>query len=49
MIRLKRVYDPASDDDGVRFLVERLWPRGLKKTDLPLDAWLKDVATMVQS
>jgi uncharacterized protein YeaO (DUF488 family) len=43
-IRLKRVYDLASNDDGVRFLVERLWPRGLKKTDLPLDAWLKDVA-----
>ena len=44
MIRLKRVYDPASNDDGVRLLVERLWPRGVKKTDLRLDAWLKDVA-----
>lgn len=44
MIRLKRVYDSASDDDGVRFLVERLWPRGVKKKDLRLDAWLKDVA-----
>ena len=44
MIRLKRVYDPANNDDGVRLLVERLWPRGVKKTDLRLDAWLKDVA-----
>ena len=44
MIKLKRVYDPASKDDGIRFLVERLWPRGVKKTALRLDAWLKDVA-----
>lgn len=44
MLALKRVYDKAAPDDGVRFLVERLWPRGIKKTDLRLDAWLKDVA-----
>ena len=44
MIKLKRAYDSASKDDGIRFLVERLWPRGLKKTALRLDAWLKDVA-----
>jgi uncharacterized protein YeaO (DUF488 family) len=44
VIKLKRVYDPASRDDGVRFLVERLWPRGVKKTQLKLDDWLKDVA-----
>ncbi len=44
MIKLKRVYDPADDDDGKRFLVERLWPRGVKKADLPLDGWLKEVA-----
>ena len=44
MIKLKRVYDSASKDDGIRFLVERLWPRGVKKTALRLDAWLKDVA-----
>lgn len=43
-INLKRVYDPASTDDGIRILVDRLWPRGLKKTDLILDAWLKDVS-----
>jgi uncharacterized protein YeaO (DUF488 family) len=44
MVALKRVYDKAAPEDGVRFLVERLWPRGIKKTDLRLDAWLKDVA-----
>src|SRR5579871_3865839 len=43
-IRLKRAYDPASSEDGARFLVERLWPRGISKTDLRIDAWLKDVA-----
>ena len=44
MLALKRVYDKAASEDGVRFLVERLWPRGIKKTDLRLDDWLKDVA-----
>ena len=43
MIQLKRVYDPATSEDGKRFLVERLWPRGIKKSDLRIDAWLKDV------
>jgi uncharacterized protein YeaO (DUF488 family) len=44
MILLKRAYDRASPKDGKRFLVERLWPRGIKKSALPLDGWLKDVA-----
>lgn len=44
MISLKRAYDGASIKDGRRFLVERLWPRGIKKASLPLDGWLKDVA-----
>ncbi len=44
MIRLKRVYDPAVPDDGARFLVERLWPRGIKKEALQLDGWLTDLA-----
>ena len=44
MILLKRAYDPASPKDGRRFLVERLWPRGITKAGLPLDGWLKDVA-----
>ena len=44
MIRLKRIYDPVGPEDGVRFLVERLWPRGVKKSSVSLDGWLKDVA-----
>jgi uncharacterized protein YeaO (DUF488 family) len=43
MITLKRAYDPPARADGVRFLVERLWPRGIRKADLSLDAWLPDV------
>jgi uncharacterized protein YeaO (DUF488 family) len=42
--RIKRVYDPVSNSDGTRLLVERLWPRGVKKTSLEIKAWLKDVA-----
>ena len=44
MIRTKRVYESAEPEDGTRFLVERLWPRGMKKEALHMDAWLKDVA-----
>ena len=44
MIVTKRVYSPAAPDDGARFLVERLWPRGIKKEALQLDGWLKDAA-----
>jgi uncharacterized protein YeaO (DUF488 family) len=44
MIYLKRAYEPASADDGARYLVDRLWPRGVKKEALPLRDWLKDVA-----
>ncbi len=42
MITLKRAYDPISRSDGTRFLVERLWPRGLTKAKLQIDAWLKE-------
>ena len=42
MIQLKRVYDVPGPQDGHRFLVERLWPRGIKKTSLSMEAWLKD-------
>jgi uncharacterized protein YeaO (DUF488 family) len=48
MLRLKRAYDPVSADDGTRFLVERLWPRGLSKAKLHVDAWLKDVGPSTQ-
>lgn len=44
MIRVKRVYDPPARGDGVRFLVDRLWPRGVKRESLRLDGWLKDAA-----
>ena len=44
MIRVKRVYEPHEPDDGPRFLVDRLWPRGMKKEALHLDGWLKDAA-----
>lgn len=43
-IQTKRVYEPASPADGVRFLVERLWPRGLKKESLCIEGWVRDVA-----
>jgi uncharacterized protein YeaO (DUF488 family) len=44
MITLKRAYDSVSPTDGRRFLVERLWPRGVSKAKLRVDAWLKEVA-----
>ena len=44
MIHVKRVYEPADPEDGTRFLVDRLWPRGLAKEALALDGWLKDLA-----
>lgn len=43
-VRLKRVYDPVASDDGVRVLVDRLWPRGLRKADAAIDRWMKDIA-----
>jgi uncharacterized protein YeaO (DUF488 family) len=43
-IRLKRAYDPPSPEDGVRVLVDRLWPRGLAKSEAAIDRWLKEVA-----
>lgn len=42
-IRIKRIYEEASSDDGVRILVDRLWPRGVLKEDAKLDEWLKEV------
>jgi uncharacterized protein YeaO (DUF488 family) len=44
MIKLKRAYEPASKDDGLRILVERLWPRGVSKQKAQIDLWLKDFA-----
>ena len=42
MITVKRAYDPVSSVDGTRFLVERLWPRGVSKARLQIEAWLKE-------
>jgi len=42
MILLKRVYDKVEPRDGQRFLVERLWPRGVRKTDIQMEAWQKE-------
>lgn len=44
MLKIKRVYEDPKRADGVRFLVERLWPRGFKKEGLQMKAWLKDLA-----
>jgi uncharacterized protein YeaO (DUF488 family) len=44
MIKLKRAYEPASKDDGLRILVERLWPRGVSKQKAQIDLWLKTLA-----
>lgn len=42
--RVKRVYDPPDNDDGYRVLIDRMWPRGMKKETAPFDEWLKDIA-----
>ena len=44
MIKIKRVYDHPSPDDGKRILIDRLWPRGLKKEDVRIDEWLKEIS-----
>ncbi|MEN3375415.1 MAG: hypothetical protein V7604_770 [Hyphomicrobiales bacterium] len=43
-IRIKRVYDPPGADDGLRILIDRLWPRGVSKSKLKLDAWPKHLS-----
>ncbi|HJW45255.1 MAG TPA: DUF488 family protein [Lysobacter sp.] len=42
--RIKRVYDAAAEDDGLRILVDRLWPRGLRKETAGIDRWIKEIA-----
>lgn len=44
MIRIKRIYEMPSKDDGFRVLVDRLWPRGVSKEKAKIDLWLKDIA-----
>ena len=43
-IKLKRAYEPPASDDGTRILIDRLWPRGVKKADAAIDEWMKDIA-----
>ena len=43
-IRIKRAYDPPSPDDGLRILIDRLWPRGMPKAKLQLDSWVKHLS-----
>jgi len=44
MVKIKRIYEPYSRNDGYRILVDRLWPRGIKKETAQVDKWLKEVA-----
>jgi uncharacterized protein YeaO (DUF488 family) len=44
MIKIKRNYDPASPDDGKRIYVDRLWPRGMKKEEVKIDEWIKEIS-----
>ncbi|TDT37687.1 uncharacterized protein YeaO (DUF488 family) [Halospina denitrificans] len=43
-IQIKRIYDPVETGDGYRVLVDRVWPRGVRKADAALDEWMKDLA-----
>lgn len=44
MVKIKRIYDIPTEDDGFRILIDRLWPRGLSKDKVKIDLWLKDIA-----
>lgn len=48
-VRIKRVYEATSDDDGYRVLVDRLWPRGVKKTDLAMNLWGRFLAPSTEA
>jgi uncharacterized protein YeaO (DUF488 family) len=43
-VKLKRAYEPPGAEDGTRILVDRLWPRGVRKADAAIDMWMKDIA-----
>lgn len=43
-VRYRRIYDDVSSEDGVRILVDRIWPRGMRKPDAHIDEWMRDVA-----
>ncbi len=43
-VKLKRAYEPPASDDGTRILIDRLWPRGVKKANAAIDEWMKEIA-----
>ena len=43
-VKIKRIYEPYSKDDGYRILIDRLWPRGIKKEEAHIDKWMKEIA-----
>ncbi len=47
-VKLKRAYESASRSDGKRILIDRLWPRGVNKTEAKIDEWMKDIAPSTQ-
>ena len=47
-VQIKRVYEPADDGDGYRVLVDRIWPRGIKKDGAGVDLWLKEAGTSAE-
>ena len=49
MIKTRRIYDKPEADDGFRILVDRIWPRGLKKNDVKIDLWQKDIAPSIST
>ncbi len=44
MIKIKRIYEPFSPEDGKRVLIDRLWPRGIRKEEAHIDEWLKEIS-----
>ncbi len=44
MVKIKRIYEPASPEDGKRIYIDRLWPRGMKKEEVKIDEWLKEIS-----
>lgn len=43
-LKIKRIYEAPDESDGIRILIDRIWPRGIKKADAKIDLWLKDIA-----
>ncbi len=48
MLKIKRIYDPVAQEDGLRILVDRLWPRGIRKEEVKMDVWMKEIAPSVE-